>query len=509
MKKSIAIILSIILILAFTLPAAAISSIAVKSINLNTSKTTLKIGETYQLKASLTPANTTQKLLTYVTWNQKVAAVDKTGKITGVSAGTATIVVYTPNKKIFAKCNVTVSQPAKELRITTRSWIPGKYKLEAGAKQFEKDHPGIKVTINKIDNIDVTSYILQWSQGKTNCDLALGGSREQIVPYVAKDYLIDFEKDFFDEKVKKEDFIPSFFQLGNIEGTQYMIPFCGEVMFVCVNKTLMKKAGLVDDKGNITPPKTWDELYEYAKKATIVENGKVVQFGLGIDWDPGFMAYSYLSSLQGVRGNIYSDDKISIDFKSKEAKNLLTVWRKLVAEGYSPTSTFTDSEANRSAFKSGTMAMQISAASRWTEATALLGSNNVTIMPIPGTDTNGSLVYIHGAYIPKVSPAQGLAKQFIKEVLLNKDFQTYSMNLYGKMPPIRSPYENALFPQFNIVMSAANKAATNPLYKEFPKLDTAIQIEIQKALTGKQTVDEALANLDKVVSTIDKSSGVK
>ena len=108
MKKAIAIILSIMLVLAITLPAAAISTIAVKSIKLNNSKITLKVGQTYNLKVTLTPANTTQKLLTYVTWNQKVATVDKTGKITGVSAGTATIIVYTPNKKIFAKCNVTI-----------------------------------------------------------------------------------------------------------------------------------------------------------------------------------------------------------------------------------------------------------------------------------------------------------------------------------------------------------------------------------------------------------------
>ena len=40
MKKTIAIIISIILMLAITLPAAAVSSIALKSIKLNASKIT-------------------------------------------------------------------------------------------------------------------------------------------------------------------------------------------------------------------------------------------------------------------------------------------------------------------------------------------------------------------------------------------------------------------------------------------------------------------------------------
>ena len=76
MKKTIAIILSIMLVLAITFPAAAISTIAVKSIKLDNSKITLKVGQTSNLKVTFTPANTTQKKLTYVTGNKKVATVN-------------------------------------------------------------------------------------------------------------------------------------------------------------------------------------------------------------------------------------------------------------------------------------------------------------------------------------------------------------------------------------------------------------------------------------------------
>jgi ABC-type sugar transport system, periplasmic component len=110
MKKSIAIILSFILIIAIILPASAFSSIAVKGIKLNTSKITLKVGQTYKLKVTLTPANTTQKSLSFVTANKKIATIDTTGIIKGVSKGTTTITVYTSNKKIFAACNVTITQ---------------------------------------------------------------------------------------------------------------------------------------------------------------------------------------------------------------------------------------------------------------------------------------------------------------------------------------------------------------------------------------------------------------
>ena len=121
MKKTISIILSIMLILAITFQAAAVSTIAVKSIKLNNSKITLKVGQTSNLKVTFVPANTTQKKLTYVTGNKKIATVNATGKITGVSKGTTTITVYTLNKKIFAKCNVTIlaktAVPQKKIKI--------------------------------------------------------------------------------------------------------------------------------------------------------------------------------------------------------------------------------------------------------------------------------------------------------------------------------------------------------------------------------------------------------
>ena len=109
MKRSITIILSIILVFAIVFPAAAISSIAVKSISLNNTYINLKVGQSSTLEAGFTPKNTTQKQLVYTTDDKNTANVDASGKITGVNAGTTNITVYSAsNNKIFAKCLVTV-----------------------------------------------------------------------------------------------------------------------------------------------------------------------------------------------------------------------------------------------------------------------------------------------------------------------------------------------------------------------------------------------------------------
>ncbi len=396
-----------------------------------------------------------------------------------------------------------------ELRVTTQAWMMGKYDFDGLKADFEKKHPGVTVTYNKVDTADVTTNMLQWAQGKTNCDIAIGGSREHAVQYAAKDYIISFDDDFFTGDFAKDKFFPAFLELGNVEGTQYMIPITGEVMFIVANKDLMKKAGLVGSDGKITPAKDWNELYEYAKKATVKEGGKVVQTGLSIDWGTNFMAYSYLSALQGVKGNFFESDGKTIDFTSPESKGLLTSWVKLVKDGYTPTDTFADMDAGRTNFKAGKVAMLMTAASRWIECQENVGKGNTTVMPIPGTDQNGSLVYIHGAVIPKASPKIELAKLFIKEELLKSEFHVQALNKYGKMSPLLAHYQNLENEDWPTVVDATKSAVTTPLYKDFSKLDTGMQVELQKCIKGSQSVEATQTNLSKLIGTLDLTTGLK
>lgn len=109
MKRAIAIILGIMIIMCTTVPAAAFSSIPVKSIKLDTVKVTLKVGEVFTPKVIFAPSNTTQTRLVYVTNNKNVAKIDATGKIIAVKPGTTVITIRSYYKKtVLAKCTVTV-----------------------------------------------------------------------------------------------------------------------------------------------------------------------------------------------------------------------------------------------------------------------------------------------------------------------------------------------------------------------------------------------------------------
>ena len=62
-------------------------------------------GKSFQLKVTLTPVTSQQKV-TYKSSNSKVAAVNSKGKIVAKKKGTATITVKSGNKKITCKVKV-------------------------------------------------------------------------------------------------------------------------------------------------------------------------------------------------------------------------------------------------------------------------------------------------------------------------------------------------------------------------------------------------------------------
>lgn len=99
------------MVLSFVISASGIASVQISGIKLDKSNLMLDVGGTYSLAITFTPANTTQKYLTFSTSNANVASIDKDGKITATGAGKAVITVASKSiDSISAKVTVTVTQ---------------------------------------------------------------------------------------------------------------------------------------------------------------------------------------------------------------------------------------------------------------------------------------------------------------------------------------------------------------------------------------------------------------
>lgn len=96
-------------------------TVFVTGISLNKTSTTLDIGESETLTATVAPSNATNKSVTWSSSNTSVATVSSTGKITAKAAGTATITVKTADGSKTATCKVTVTVPVTGVTLNKTS----------------------------------------------------------------------------------------------------------------------------------------------------------------------------------------------------------------------------------------------------------------------------------------------------------------------------------------------------------------------------------------------------
>lgn len=85
-----------------------VKQVLTNKITINKKKITIYAGNTYQLSASVLPANANKKTFTWKSENTKIAKIDKNGKVTGVAPGTVKIKAITNDSGISDYCTVTV-----------------------------------------------------------------------------------------------------------------------------------------------------------------------------------------------------------------------------------------------------------------------------------------------------------------------------------------------------------------------------------------------------------------
>jgi uncharacterized protein YjdB len=124
---------------------------AVTSITLDHSTLELKTDMESQLTATVTPANVCDAMV-WESGNTGIALVNNSGKVTGISPGTATIIVSSPDGSIKASCTVTVSSSASLVNLALNRPVT--------VSAYNTDYPGS----NAVDG-DKVSNASRWYEG--------------------------------------------------------------------------------------------------------------------------------------------------------------------------------------------------------------------------------------------------------------------------------------------------------------------------------------------------------
>ena len=213
---------------------------------------------------------------------------------------------------------------------------------------------GIKIVYEAKENISQTITVAL--QTKQAPEIFMAGS---VAEYSEQGYIVALDdlpggKELIE---KRKEFLVE--EKQSYKGKTYSIPFASTLYGLVYNKDMFKKAGLVDENGEATPPKTLKELREYAKILTNPKEGKYgIVFPLkwtgmfGTDFGNTVIASS------GRGGYDYTIGKY--DFSS--FKDVLeTIMQIKEDKSFMPGAEGLDNDPARSRFAEGNIGMKFSA----------------------------------------------------------------------------------------------------------------------------------------------------
>lgn len=207
-------------------------------------------------------------------------------------------------------------------------------------KDFEKEHPGIKIKAQFIPTGDaLIQKLITAIQSKNAPDISWlhADFMEDLVTADAiykMDHFIKGPDGISDEDLN--DIYPSLIQYASWKGTLYSLPMEATNLALMYNKDMFKAAGLDPEK----PPKDWNELREFARKVTLDKDrdGRFDQVGMFLPVFPaagplnGWMVWQWMPYLWQAGGDFIADDQSHVTYNSEAGVAALTLWKEIYNE---------------------------------------------------------------------------------------------------------------------------------------------------------------------------------
>ncbi len=135
----------------------------VVSVSLDKASTSLEVGDTVQLKATISPANATNTNVSWASVDENIASVDQTGLVTALNVGKTTIVVTSEDGSFTSSCEITVTAKA----------VLDKWELVSNASTLQS---GDKLVIASYANGKVAGNISSSVMSNVDSTFATDGS---------------------------------------------------------------------------------------------------------------------------------------------------------------------------------------------------------------------------------------------------------------------------------------------------------------------------------------------
>ncbi|HEY3409453.1 MAG TPA: ABC transporter substrate-binding protein [Propionicimonas sp.] len=393
----------------------------------------------------------------------------------------------------------TSAAPAKPVTVTVWHYWDGANAdtFQAMADQYSKSHPGVTVKAVNIPSSDLITKIQ--TSAKTDTLPSMAIMDLVSVPQVAQTGKLVDLKPLIDPATMS-DIYPALLDFGKDGAKQYAVPVSTNNLGYMYNKDLYKQAGLNPDQ----PPKTWEQLQAQAQQIKDKTGKPGVELytqagdsGEGLTWN-------FQVSLWQAGGEFLSADNKSAAFNTAAGKKALQFWVDLLNKGLAPRTQW-------GAFEKGT-------AGGAQEGTWMVG----IWAPDPPFDFGTATVPYPADGKPATNMGGERAVVFTSDEATQKasaDFLTWFLapeqvtswsEKTGMLPVRKAVGDSDAYKQwvsttqprlqpFVDQLATAKSRPNTPLY---PQVSLAFAKQIEKALAGQVSVDDALKGAETDVNAV-------
>lgn len=377
-------------------------------------------------------------------------------------------------------------------------------------KQFEKEHPNIKIDM----------LVTPWDQHLSKLLVSMSGGigpdlfdlKDPMVPfYIKKGFLAPIEPAAFGFNSQKElenDWLPASFSAVEDKGVIYGVPFEANSWSLYINKLHFKEIGLDPAKDY---PKTWEEVGEIGAKLTKYDaNGRMVRSGFAwpVKLPTGWYLLTWYPIFRQLNGSVLNEAEDKCIVNSEAGVKALEIWRDMYYKYKTSTMNFgVPSPKNPNIdFADGNLSMWLIGA--WARPT-LKGNpevyNNYMVVPIPHVKGKKRVSCLN-AISWHVNSKSEHKKETWQFVDFASSFQGAWLKRAGYIITRKGWFQSAEakeFPYLDVFLDDMSHGTPRPRSVHYNEIADSIKRAIQRTMFNKmdpkKSLDMAAAEIDKVI----------
>lgn len=197
--------------------------------------------------------------------------------------------------------------------------------IEQAVQIYNDTHEDVQVEHTAVNQSDYITTLIPTAYANGEAPDILYVEPSTFTKYADKGMLADLTPYYTEEL--KNDILPSALDAATYDGKIYAVPFEMEILGLFYNADMLEAAG-------VTPPTTWDEMYEAAKTLTTDD-----VYGLVLPVEKsGYLLFNWWPFMWMNGAEVLSSDRTACTVDTPEMAGALDFWGRFFQEGLSPSS---------------------------------------------------------------------------------------------------------------------------------------------------------------------------